>query len=206
MAKLVIAETLNPCSVLRIKLQHEHGDADATTYTTSNVKFSDGQSRVDVIQTIIDGINRGLELIDEDSWGSPFLFNEEVDWNETNINTETGTPLIGAQLLFDCDDGGCPEYAIGTVVDVNEDDGILVLEHDGVKYKKEIDSIDQYAPANAIVIEVDGYQIEFTVDGMKVHAEGEGDCTADGQFAARSFIAEVQYFDENGIQFNVVDF
>lgn len=207
MAKLVMAETLNPCSILRIKLQHEHGDADATTYTTSDIELSGGQSRVDVIQTIIDGINRGLDLMDEDSWESPFLFDEEVDWNETNINTTTGIPIVGAQLIFNCDeDDDCPEYVIGTVVGVSEEDGILVLEHEGTKYEKELDSMVQFAPANSIVIEVDGYQINFTVDGIEINAEGESDCTADGQFAARSFITEVLYFDENGIQFKVVDF
>lgn len=191
----------NPKNALRVKVEFMHGDADGysnETFTIQNVPQNE-----ELIARIIEGISTGLELIEEDSYSVPFIMNDE-DWNSTNIDEETGIPLVGAKLHFIHE---VPhkyyierQMKFGTVVEANED--VTIIESDGTKY--EIASGENnIAPETAIPIVVDGYQCRFTIDGIEVRFEGEGDHTCDNQHAASASFDGITYFDENGTEFVV---
>jgi len=194
----------NPKNTLRVKLEFMHGDADGYTNETYSFTLPESQNKEELIDRIMEGISTGLDWMDDDSYHpAPFIMNDE-DWNSTNINEDTGIPIVGAKLHFVNEVQH--KYSVerqmkfGTVVEANED--VTILECDGTKY--EIPSgEDNIAPEAAIPIVVDGYQCRFTIEGTEIRFEGQGDHTCDHQVAASGSIDEVTYFDENGTMFNV---
>lgn len=190
-----------PKNTLRVKVQFMHGDADGYTNETFSIK--NVPQNEELISRIIEGISTGLDLMEEDSYSVPFIMNDE-DWNSTNIDEETGIPLVGEKLHFIHE---VPhtyyierQMKFGTVVEANED--VTIIESDGIKY--EIASgEDNIAPETAIPILIDGRSGKFTIDGIEVRFEGQGDHTCDNQYAASSSIDSITYFDANGTEFNV---
>lgn len=190
-----------PKNALRVKVEFMHGDADGysnETFTINNVPQNE-----ELIARIIEGISTGLDLMEEDSYSVPFIMNDE-DWNSTNIDEETGIPLVGAKLHFIHEVHHTyyieRQIKFGTVVEANED--VTIIESDGTKY--EITSgEDNIAPESAIPIIINGRDGKFTIDGIEVRFEGQGDHTCDNQYAASSRIDSITYFDANGTEFNV---
>lgn len=53
---------------------------------------------------------------------------------------------------------------------------------------------------------VNGYNMTFVIDGIRVSVEGESDATTDHSSAASASIGEVLYFDEESREFKVTGF
>lgn len=53
---------------------------------------------------------------------------------------------------------------------------------------------------------VDGYNMTFVVDGIRVSVEGTVDVTTDGSCAAAATLGEVLYFDDESREFKVTGF
>lgn len=194
----------NPSNTLRIKIEFMHGDADGYSHNTFNYKLPEVQNKEELIANILEGISTGLDWMDEDGYHfSPFIMKDE-DWNSTNIDEETGIPLVGVKLQFLYEEQlqyrVDRKILIGTVVEASED--VIVFDCNGTKYEIQ-QSSNNIAPESAIPIIVDGYQGKFTIDGVEIRFEGTGDHTSDNQFAASASIDEVHYFDASGTMFDV---
>lgn len=55
-------------------------------------------------------------------------------------------------------------------------------------------------------LKVDGYDMTFFIDGIRVTVEGQGDATTDGSCAASCSLGDVVYYDAEGNAFNVAVF
>lgn len=55
-------------------------------------------------------------------------------------------------------------------------------------------------------LKLDGYDMTFFIDGIRVTVEGQGDATTDGSCAASCSLGEVLYYDAEGNSFNVTVF
>lgn len=195
----------NPKNTLRVKLEFMHGDADGYTNETFNIQ--NVPMNEELITKIIKGIEIGLDWISEDSGcQAPFIMNDN-DWNNTNIDEETGIPIVGAKLHFvnEIQHKYYTERKIklGTVVEANED--IIIIESDGVKYVIE-NGDDVIAPEIAIPVIVDGYDCKFTIDGIKVQFNGQSDHTTDNQYPAYGSIDGMVYFDATGSMYNISNY
>jgi hypothetical protein len=193
----------NPKNTLRVKVEFMHGDADG--YSNETFSIQNVPQNEELISRIIEGISIGLAWMDEDDWHrAPFLMNDD-DWNSTNMDEETGIPLVGTNIHFINEVQRT--YSVdrqmksGTVIDGTEE-VLIIIGNDGTKYEIP-NNEDLYAPSAAIPIIVDGYCGSFSIEGIDVRFEGQGDHTADNQFAASGSIDEVTYFDANGTMFNV---
>ena len=203
--KLTPAKNQDPANVLRLVIRFMHGDADAYTYAAFDIKMPETDLKEQLIDRILKGVDCGLDLLTDTDY-SPFVI-EEFDWNSSNQDSN-GIPLVGSKIYFvhEVQHKYWKERRIdlGTVVDTSGDETVSV-EFNGSTYVVPIDE-NNIAPETAIPIFVDGMQCKFTVDGVDVSFETQGDCTCDGSVSAYPSLSEVFYFDENGNKFIVSNF
>ncbi len=205
--KLIPVSTKNPTNLLRVMMEYMHGDADAYTNETFDIALPNVDNKEELIGRVLEGISYGLDLMDEyNCVTTPFIIHDD-DWNSSNID-EDGIPLVGAKVHFVREikhDKYWTEtrFDIGTVVEANT--YTVTVEFNGSTYVVP-NNEDSIAPESATAVIVDGLECKFTVDGIEVHIEGEGDCTCDGAGYARPGIDEIIYFDENGHKFTVANY
>lgn len=205
--KLIPVSTNNPKNTLQVKLEFMHGDADAYTHKTFDIRIPNTDNKELLIGRILEGISTGIDLMDEDGYTTcPFVMDDD-DWNETNLDLTTSIPLVGSKVHFVTvikhKYSTERKIKIGTVIAANND--IVTVEYEGSQYLVP-NTEDDIAPEASIAVLVDGLQCTFTVDGVEVQFEGTGDCTRDGDGTAQASFDTVTYFDENGNKFNVTGF
>lgn len=207
MIKLTPATMPTQKNKLSVKLEFMHGDADAYTNETFNIHIPPDSNKEELIGRIMGCISYSMDLADDNTYDtSPFVVGDD-DWNDSNCDPETGIPVVGAKVHFVLEVKHefwtDTEIHVGTIVEANAD--TVTVEMNGSKYVVPNDE-DHIAPEASIVIDQDGNQISFKVDGVQVSIETQGDCTCDGQRSASSSFGEVLYFDENGTKFKVSGF
>lgn len=198
--KFTLDNEINPKNQLVIAIESMHGDADCDT--SKEVILDIPIDKFDSIEKIIKLTEQSLYLI-RDKDQSPFYFE---GWKEKDFDNITGLPVIGAKVKIREVDSNCSDYwncFVGKVLEI-KDENLIVESEEGL-HLVSLDS-KNFAPEDAIYIDIVGYEAYFEVDKIEIEIYGESDATTDHSTAASSSISTVTYYNDKREKFNVTGF